>query len=167
MKTVYPVLALLLVAALTSCTAPPPPPPNLAQEEAAIRSTDAQWLAAARAKDLEKTVSFWADDATLFPMQSTPISGTNAIREYVGTSFASPDFSISWTTDKVVVAPSGDMAYATGSDQFVFRSSPTAVVSQKTSGVVIWKKLPDGTWKAVVDMWTPQGPAKPIDAPLK
>lgn len=167
MKTFYAVLALMLVAALTSCTAPPPPAPNLAQEEAAIRSADAQWLAAARAKDLEKTVSFWADDATLFPMQSAPISGTNAIREYVGTSFASPDFSVSWTTDKVVVAASGDMAYETGTNQFTFRTSASTVVSQKASAVVIWKKLPDGTWKAAVDIWTPQGPATPVNPPVK
>ncbi len=167
MKSFYLVLTILVVAALTSCTAPPPPAPNLAQEEAAIRSADAQWLAAAKARDLEKSVSFWADDAVVYPMQSIPLNGSNAIREFVGSSFASPEFSVNWNLEKVVVAASGDMAYTTASAQFVFRASPTAVVSQKASAVVVWKKLPDGTWKAAVDIWTPQGPAVPVGVPAK
>ena len=40
--------------------------------------------------------------------------GKEAIRRYVAGAFAIPDFAISWTTDRVWVAKSGDIAYATG-----------------------------------------------------
>lgn len=155
----------LLIAALSGCARQPEQPAvNLAAEEAAIRATDAQWLAAGKARDAEKAASYWSDDATIFPPEAAPIIGKQAIRAYVAGAFASPEFSINWTTDKVVVSSSGDMAYATGTDQFTFRAPDNKVVSQKTHGVVVWKKQPDGAWKAVIDIWNAASPAKSLDA---
>ena len=94
---------------------------DVGNEEASIRATDAQWLAAAKARDTEQAASFWSDDATILMPNSPPITVKEAIRAYVTESFKSPDFSIAWTTDKVVVAASGDMAYATGTDHIISR----------------------------------------------
>jgi ketosteroid isomerase-like protein len=65
-----------------------------------------------------------------------------------------------WTTDKVVVAASGDMAYATGTDHIIFRAGKQ-VVSTNNNGLVVWKKQRDGLWKAVVDIATPAAPTVP------
>src|SRR5206468_11975449 len=41
------------------------PEVDVGNEEASIRATDAQWLAAAKARDTEQAASFWSDDATI------------------------------------------------------------------------------------------------------
>ena len=60
---------------------------DLAAEEAAIRQADAAWLAAASAHDLERTASFWADDATILAPETPPVVGKDAIRKYVSAAF--------------------------------------------------------------------------------
>ncbi len=130
---------------------------NLGNEEVSIRAADAQWLAATKARDTEKAASFWSDDATILMPNSPPITGKKAIREYVAESFNSPDFSIVWRTDKVVVAISGDMAYSTGTDQVTLRVGKQAV-SSKNNGLVVWKKQEDGQWKVAIDIATPSAP---------
>ena len=167
MKFLNWLTVLLLAAALTGCKQPPPPKVDLAAEEAAIRNTDAQFLAAAKSRDADKTASFWSDDASLFPPNSAAITGKQAIRAYVGGAFASPDFSVTWTADKVVVANSGDMAYETGSDQLTYRTPDGKLVSEKTHGLVVWRKQADGNWKAAVDMWNADAQPGPSKAAAK
>ncbi len=158
MKVFHLALAIVLSGVLVGCTRQPAV--NVAEIEATIRSTDAQWLAAAKAHDTDKAASYWADDATILPPNAQPITGKQAIRGYVAGAFASPDFSISWNTDKVIVSSSGDMAYSTGSDQFTFRTPDNKLVTEHTNGIVVWKKQADGSWKAAIDIWNADAPPK-------
>lgn len=119
-------------------------------EEAAIRATDAKWLAAAQAHDLERILPFWADDATILPSGAAAVTGKAAIRQYVAGAFATPGFSITWNTDKIEVSSSGDLAYSTGTNRITFGNSVA-----DNRAVVIWKKQPDGSWKCIVDMMAP------------
>jgi uncharacterized protein (TIGR02246 family) len=168
-------LALSLIASLIGCAQPAPseskssvsPTVDLAVEEAAVRAADAQWLAAAKARDAEKTVSFWTDDASIMMPGAPAVTGKQAIKDYVAGSFASPDFSISWTTDKVVVSPSGTMAYSTGVDQVTFKGPGNKVITAKNNGVAIWKKQPDGSWKVAIDIATPEATPRPEAAKKK
>lgn len=155
-------LILILIAGLAGCARQPEQPAvNAAAEEADIRATDRQWLASVQTRDPDKAASFWSDDATIYPPNAAPIVGKQAIRAYVAGAFASPDFSITWTTDKVVVARSGDLAYSTGADQFKYRTPDNTVVTEKTHGVVVWKKQANGSWKALIDIWNAEAPAIP------
>jgi ketosteroid isomerase-like protein len=104
-----------LLATLAACT-DMPSLSGPAREEAAIRATDARWLAAAQSHDLDKTVSYWSDDVYMMPPGGPPIVGKEALRSYVAGAFAIPGFSISWVTDRVGLAKSGDLAYAVGTD---------------------------------------------------
>ena len=67
--------------------------------EAEIRRLDAEWSRAAESRDVERAVSFWSDDAVVFPPGSPPVEGKAAIREFVTKSLQTPGFSISWKTD--------------------------------------------------------------------
>ncbi|MCU1307768.1 MAG: hypothetical protein JWN45_2463 [Acidobacteriaceae bacterium] len=162
MKRLQLFLALILAALLSGCAQPAPSESkssapakvDLAEAEAAVRAADAQWLAAAKSRDTEKTVAFWADDASIMMPGAPPVTGKKAIKDYVAGAFASPEFSISWTTDKVVVSDSGDMAYSTGEDQITFKGPGNKVVTQKNNGVAIWKKQADGSWKVAIDIAT-------------
>ncbi len=128
---------------------------NLATEEAAIRRTDADWLAASSSHDLERVLPFWSDDATILAPGSPPIVGKEAIRKYVSGAFATPGFSITWKTDKVEVSQSGDMAYSTGTDRISLNAPDGKSVTEESRGVAIWKKQPDGSWKCVLDVMSP------------
>src|SRR5437764_2772685 len=136
-RIVYAVMGISLV--VLGC-APAKPAIDLAKEEAAIRQTDAQWLAAAKSRDVEKAVSFWSEDATILQPETPPVVGRAAIRKYVSEAFASPDFSITFVTDTVTVAASGDMAYETGRDTITFRPPGGKRMTINNRGVVVWKK---------------------------
>jgi ketosteroid isomerase-like protein len=84
--------------------------------------------------------------------------GKDAIRKYVSDAFATPGFSITWQTDKVEVAQSGDLAYSTGTDRMSLNGPDGKSVTEESRGVAIWKKQPDGSWKCVVDVMSPAAP---------
>lgn len=128
---------------------------NFAGEEAAIRATDAKWLAAAQARDLEHILPFWSDDAIILPPGEPAVTGKVAIRQYVAGAFASPGFSITWQTDKIEVSGSGNLAYSIGTDRITFANSEGKAVVTENRGLVIWKKQADGSWKCAVDMMSP------------
>ena len=132
---------------------------DLSAEEAAIRRTDADWLAAASARDLNRVLPFWADDATIVTPGMPPIVGKDAIRKYVSGAFATPGFSITWKTEKVEVSQSGDLAYSTGTDRISLNTPDGKSVTEENRGVAIWKKQVDGSWRVVLDMGSPSASA--------
>jgi hypothetical protein len=71
--------------------------------EQALRDLDAQWSAAAGAKDLEKTISFYSEDALVLPTNAPAATTKDAIRNTWKDLLASPGLSISWKTTKVEV----------------------------------------------------------------
>ena len=58
------ILALVVLPIAIVCNFPPT---AQASDEKAVRDADAEWSKAAGAKDLDKTVSFYADDALVLP----------------------------------------------------------------------------------------------------
>jgi uncharacterized protein (TIGR02246 family) len=128
---------------------------NLSDEEAAIRRTDADWLAAAASHDLNRVLPFWADDATILAPGARPIVGKEAIRKYVTESFATPGFSITWKTEKVEVSQSGDLAYSTGTNRISVNGPDGKPLTEEGRGVTIWKKQTDGSWRCVLEVMSP------------
>ena len=49
-------------------------------EEATLRSLDAEWSKAAGAKDVDKTASYYADDALILPPNMASIQGKQGAR---------------------------------------------------------------------------------------
>ncbi len=76
---------------------------------------------------------------------------------------ALPDFTVSWHTDEVVVAPGGNMAYSLGTNQFTMPNASGGIDTLRGQGVVVWRKGDDGRWRSAVDSWTP-APA-PVGSP--
>ena len=66
--------------------------------QAEILRVDGEWMKAVQARDVDRAVSYWAEDAIVFPPGSPAVSGRAAIREYVEKSFQTPGFSVSWKT---------------------------------------------------------------------
>src|SRR5213083_3564940 len=79
--------------------------------EQTLRDLDAQWSAAAGAKDLDKTVSYYAESAVVMPPNTSAATTKESIRSAWKEMLTTPGAAISWKTTKVEVAKSGDLAY--------------------------------------------------------
>jgi uncharacterized protein (TIGR02246 family) len=158
MRKRYPYAIASLLVVLAGCRSQPAPAPDPLRQEAEIRATDARWLAAAQAHDLERTVSFWSDDVYMMPPGGPPIVGKEALRRYIAGAFAIPDFSITWVTDRVWVAKSGELAYAVGTDTIRLTTPEGRAVVERNKAVAVWRREPDGSWKCAVDIWNAAEP---------
>ena len=147
-----PAATLCFVAASTllACR---PAGPDLEAERRAILAADEAWVAAAGRKDLDQAVSYWTDDATVLPPDMPALKGKAAIREYVAAAFQVPGFSISWKSEAITVSADGTLAYQLATNQFTVPDSTGTLRTAAGKAVVIWRKEPDGAWRAVVDIW--------------
>ena len=125
-----------------------------------ILRLDAEWSRAAQDRDVEKVLSFWADEAIVLPPGSPAVAGSAAIREFVVKSFQTPGFSISWNTATVAVSGSGDIAYTTGTNRVTFSGPDGKQVTVDGKAVAVWRRGKDGTWKCVIDIWNDVSPSK-------
>jgi len=114
-----------------------------------------EWSEVTSTGDVDKTVSYWADDALVMSAGQPPLKGKPAIRQMVEESFKMPGFRISWQPESVEVSESGDMAYMIENSQVSFTDSTGKPVTLKNKAVSIWRKQPDGSWKNTVDISTP------------
>jgi ketosteroid isomerase-like protein len=152
-------LLLALALALGACRASEEgarQPASAASSQAMILRSDSSFAAAAAAHDLEGSVGSLSADAIMFPPDQPPIVGRDAIREYMRESFATPGFSINWTTDTVVVSASGDIAYSYARSRYTFPApsgKPGAIDTAHGKGVSVWRREPDGRWRTVADIW--------------
>jgi ketosteroid isomerase-like protein len=121
--------------------------------EQTLRDLDAQWSAAAGAKDLDKTVSFYSDDAIVMPPNASAARTKEAIRKLWQDLIANPGFVISWKATKIEVAKSGDLACLSGTYEFAMNDASGKPVNDHGKYVEVWEKQADGKWKCGTDIW--------------
>lgn len=149
------VVSLGLLGFAAACSQPaqaPPPKPDLAAIETTIRNLDKVWSDAATAKDLDKTVSFYADDAN-FLMAGLPLAtGKDNVRKAWSALLSGPSLvSLSFAPTSVHVNDDGDMAYEIGTYELVTKDQKGKQGTEKGKFAVVWKKQADGAWKVEVD----------------
>ena len=121
---------------------------------AALLQADSEWAGlAAGGKDVERIVSFWTDDATIYPPREAPIVGKEAIRKYVAESLKIPGFSIRWKPTQTVVAAAGDLGYTMGTNAFTFPDAQGHLTTANGRYLTVWRKGAGGRWQCVVDFW--------------
>jgi len=142
------------------------PPFDSAAEAGKLLKRDAEWAeAAAAGKDVDKIVSYWADDAVVIPQGQPMVEGKDAIRGFVTGSLAIPGFRIHWVSDRVSFSPDGRMAYLRGTNEMTVPGPTGALMTAPGRGITVWRRDSDGQWRCVVDIWNdppaPTPPAKP------
>jgi|SRR5579862_9888146 len=125
-----------------------------AADEAAIRAASQDWVKAEAAKDVDKCVSFYAEDGERLATGSPLIKGKAALRAEWAKYVATPG-TFTWTTSKVDVARSGDLAYETGVFEMTAPDEKQHVATTRGKYVLVWKKQSDGSWKVVEDIDNP------------
>ena len=131
--------------------------------EQALRDLDAQWSAAAAAKNVDKTVSFYSDDAVVMPPNAPSATTKEAIRNVWKDFFTSPGSVISWKATKVEVAKSGDLACVSGTYEETTTDAGGKPVKDRGKYVEVWEKQADGKWKCGADIWNSELPVAPAE----
>jgi ketosteroid isomerase-like protein len=113
------------------------------------------WSKDAATNNVEKIVSYWADDAVLYTGDMPALIGKPAIKEMVQHSMQMPGFKISWEPTRADVCESGDMAYLIEKNAVSYQDSTGKPMVMQGNVVTVWKKNTAGEWKAVVDITSP------------
>jgi ketosteroid isomerase-like protein len=151
MRSARVVIALAATVLVTSCSALPFDP---AAESEKLLRRDAEWAALATAgKDVDRIMSYFADDAIVIPQGQPIAEGKAAIRAFVASSLAIPGFSIRWVSEKVTFSPDGKVAYMRGTNMTTVPGPNGALLNIPGRGVTVWRLEPDGQWRCVVDIW--------------
>ncbi len=145
-----------LALALTGCAQNPA---DTSADAKALRDNEAQWNQDFAARDAEKLVAHYADNAVLMSPGMPASSGKEAIRKTLTAMLTDPALSLKFQASRVEVAKTGDMAFTQGS--YVLTMTDPAskqVMNDHGSYVTTYSKQADGSWKAVADIATSEVP---------
>ncbi len=156
----------MLLAGTVACnqapTAPPAPPDTHDADVQAIKDTEVAWAKAGVAKDAEKFTSFYADDGSLLLQDTPAANGKDAIGKLIKGMMGDPNFALDFQGTRWDVAKSGELGFAQGAYTMTMTDPKTKKGStDKGKYLTVFKKQADGTWKAVEDMVSSDGPAAP------
>jgi len=146
------VLVILLITTIVSCQREKI---DTKAEGEKLMQASREWSKAAEARDIEKTLTYWADDAVVISAGEPELKGKQAIRGMVEGSIKNPNFGISWEPISAEISESGDMGYLLENAKITMKDSSGSAKVQNFRTVTIWKKQNDGTWKNVVDVMSP------------
>jgi ketosteroid isomerase-like protein/quercetin dioxygenase-like cupin family protein len=130
------------------------PATNVEQEREALMTLDREWSASV--KDLDKFMSYFAPDASVYAPGMPVVTGTGPIRDAMTEMSSAPGFSLEFAPTRADVSASGDVGYTIGTYQMNTTGTP-----EKGKYVTVWKKQSDGQWKVTEDIFNADasGPA--------
>jgi uncharacterized protein (TIGR02246 family) len=122
-----------------------------AADETAIRAGDADFVKAAETNDLDKAMSLYADDAVFLGSGVPAQVGKENIRKVIQGLLAAPGLHFTVNITSVTVARSGDLAMDQGTVEETATDKKGKTVTNTSQYVLVWKKMPDGSWKIAAD----------------
>jgi ketosteroid isomerase-like protein len=159
------VVLLSFLAILFGCNRAPNV--NVKAEEDAIRKLEADWTVLNQKRDIAKVMEMYGPDAIIMAPGQIVATGLETIRKQFDSMFADTSMlwdTFSWTSEKVEVSASGDLAYIKGSNSMKMKT-PNGIIEESDKGVDIWRKI-DGKWKAVLTIWNGNKPIEEMVAPV-
>jgi uncharacterized protein (TIGR02246 family) len=157
------VFACLGALLLAGCgLAAPKRPVDTAKIVDAIKTDEVHWNADYRSGDAGKVVAHYAPDAiAMYPGYPVAI-GKAAIKAANERAFTDPKYGLTFSSDRVRVAASGDLAVAHGAYKETTTDPKTgSPVTTAGSYVTVYKPDASGVWRVVWDINTATGPPAP------
>ncbi len=121
--------------------------------EKAITAEALAWFQAGVRLDAAAFSSYYAPDASLFPPNQPMVSGQPRIAAFWGEFFKQPGLAFSGGPAHIEAAKSGDLAYERGTFQLKVNGPDGKPATSVGKYVVVWKKQPEGKWKAYADIF--------------
>jgi uncharacterized protein (TIGR02246 family) len=154
-------LVLLACTSAISCSSPSPqpvaqvpPPVDPAAIAKQIQTMDADWSHAANVGDVDKCISYYADDGLLLEPGSPAASGKEAFRKSWTGMVTGPQYvSLTFESTKVTVAQARDMAWDVGTYQLTTKDKTAKTSTEAGKYLEVWQKQVDGSWKVAVDIY--------------
>lgn len=119
----------------------------------AIRAADTALQKAVADKDLERIVSFYAEEAVMLPTAEPIVVGKSAIREEWQHILSIPRFQNNSSLTRIDVSSSGDMAYSMGTYVATMLGEAGNSATEPGKWLSVWKRQADGSWRIVVDTY--------------
>jgi ketosteroid isomerase-like protein len=132
-----------------------------------LRELDAEWGKAAAAKDIERTIAYYSDEAIVLPPNAATAATNQTIRNVWKDMLASPNLAITWKPDKVQIANSGDMGWVSGTYELTMNNASDKATNDHGKYLEVWEKQTDGNWKCRADMWSSDLPVSQSPAEKK
>jgi ketosteroid isomerase-like protein len=104
------------------------------------------------AKDTSKFADFYAPDANLMLPNEPLMKGFENVKAAVGATMGIPGYSLSWQVERVEA--SSNLAYSRGAYNQTSIGRDGKPTSDHGNYVTVWKKQPDGSWKAIEQIFT-------------
>jgi uncharacterized protein (TIGR02246 family) len=124
---------------------------DLKADEQAIRDISKKWLEFEKKKDMAGIAALFADDGALYRTGYPPAVGKDAIKnQLTKMQQANPREEADFSTDRVDVAASGDMAVEYGKYS-TKNMGPDGKDSDQGKYVTVYRKV-NGTWKVTADI---------------
>ena len=141
------VFACVALALITSCSTKKKPPEDInLEQKVAILQTDRDFSERSKEKGLRSAyMEFMDDNAVLLRPNNTPLEGGQALDMVVQSDDSAS--ILSWEPRNVEISASGEMGYTYG--VYARKPADEDTVYYGTY-VTIWKKMPDGKWKFVL-----------------
>ncbi len=151
-RPAVPVLLSLLTLLAGCNSAPPAPVVDFAAEQTKIRDLEAAWVRNAAAKDLDKIMANYTDDATVMATGTPAAKGKSAVRAGWKQLLDSLE-KFEFAPERIEISQAGDLATARGPYTMTLTDAKTKKpVEDHGSYVTVYKKQADGAWKAVEDI---------------
>lgn len=156
MRKLQPLFLVALALGMAACQTQEPEQQAAIEEpaavdtgaiRAAVEDASQQWATAANAGDAEALTNLYAADASLYAPDAPPINGRDAIHAYFTEMVSQGPYTVTLTTNDVIISESGEIAIELGSFE-------DASGSGKYVGV---HKNIDGSWKLIADTWNTNG----------
>jgi len=162
MKLPFLALGLGLTVALAGCGGSPASVVDGAQTAKifdTLKADEVHWNADWKSGDAAKIAAHYAPKAKLMAPGEPMIEGTEAITATVQKMLDTPGFGLTFASDKIHVAKSGELAIARGTYQ---QTASDPADSRAGSFMIFYQRQADGGWKAQWDIMTPgPSPASP------
>lgn len=151
-------ITLALAAALTIPGCAPLRDVGEALDADEVRQVAVEIVAADNARDIERVLAFYADDAVLLPPNQPLVHGQDAIRLRYEGLFAAYDPAIEPVIEEVEIQ--GDLAYVRGHNGGVLHGHGDAAdIPLDDTYLMILRRGGAGTWRITRLMWHATTPA--------
>lgn len=147
---------IISLAMLTGCNnaSPPGTAPNKASVDTQLREIESALMKSVAAKDLEKVMANYAEDAALLAPGAPAARGKDAVRNAWKGMLDSIQ-KLEFAPYRIELSASGDMATTLGAYAMTLTDPKTKKqINDRGGYVTVYRKQSDGSWKAIEDIVT-------------
>jgi ketosteroid isomerase-like protein len=121
-----------------------------------LMELETQFAAAVAAGGGKAFASWFAEDGVTLGNGRPPVIGREAIAAQA--QWDPKNYQLSWTAEGAQMGPSNDMGFTWGHYEGTGKDAHGQPITQSGRYMTVWKKLPDGSWKVMLDASSEEPP---------